>query len=158
MPIVEQDATDLLDAWAAFLEWQSDPTYKANPPSGYLLPGFDYMQAVADLRDSVTTGSITSEFDLHEGIRNIVFASNDGHMSIQTDFNNIFGWERQVALVSASADGQAVPQVWAFRKCPPWIAVLLLMYQATSHSSFKAPLRTILLQWCLLMAWMLLNI
>lgn len=131
MPLVQQDATDLLDAWAAFLEWQSDPTYRTNPPSGYLLPGFDYMQAVADLRDAVNSGSITRELDLHEGIRNILFNTSDGHLNFQSDFNNVFGWERQIALASVSTDGQSVPQVWAAREFLCTLANHLLISQAT---------------------------
>ena len=116
VPIVEKDAISLLDGWAAFLEWQSDPTYRANPPDGYLYPGFDVMQAVADLRDRVTTGNITTEFDLQDGIRNIVFGANDGHMAFMTDFNSVFYWQRATSIISISADGSSVPEVWAARK------------------------------------------
>jgi hypothetical protein len=116
VPIIEKDATGLLDGWAAFLEWQSDPTYKANPPEGYLLPGFDYMQAISDLRDRVTTGNITRELDFQEGIRNILYSSNDGHLAFITDFNSLVSWQRQLALASISNDGQSVPQVWAAGK------------------------------------------
>lgn len=112
IPLVEKDATDLLDGWAAFLEWQSDPTYKANPPDGYMYPGFDYMQAVYDLRNRVTSGNITRELDLQDGIQDILFSSNDGHLNFLTDFNGVIQFERQVGLVAVSVDGQAVPQVY----------------------------------------------
>jgi hypothetical protein len=114
---VEKHATDLLDGWAALLEWQSDPTYKANPPEGYLYPGFDYMQAVADLRDQVTSGNITRELDLHEGIRDILFSSNDGHLNFLTDFNGVLNFERTIGLVAVSSDGQSVPEVYVTRLC-----------------------------------------
>lgn len=114
VPLVVEDAVDLLDGWAAFLEWQSDPTWKADPPSDtYLFPAFDYMQAVADLRDRVTSGSITAELDLHEGIRDIIYSSNDGHMFFRTDFNSVFFWQRAVGLVSVSPDGHSLPEVFA---------------------------------------------
>ena len=116
VPIVRKDATDLLDGWAAFLEWQSDPTYKANPPDGYLLPGIDYFQAIANLRDQVTTGNITRELDFHEGIRDILYGANDGHLAISTDFNAAVYWQRSVSLLSVSTDGSSVPEVWATRE------------------------------------------
>lgn len=116
VPIVQKDATDLLDGWAAFLEWQSDPTYKANPPDGYLLPGIDYFQAIANLRDQVTSGNITGELDFQEGIRDILYGANDGHLAFMTDFNAAVYWQRSVSLLSVSTDGSSIPEVWAARK------------------------------------------
>ena len=114
VPLVVEDAVDLLDGWAVFLEWQSDPTWKADPPSDtFLFPGFDYMQAVADLKDRVISGNITAELDLHEGIRDVIYSSNDGHMFFHTDFNSVFYWQRAVGLVSLSTDGQSLPDIFA---------------------------------------------
>ena len=116
VPIIQKDATDLLDGWTAFLEWQSDPTYKANPPEGYLYPGIDYFKATADLREQVTSGNITRELDFQEGIRDILLGANDGHLAFQTDFNSAVYWQRSVSLLSVSTDGSSVPEVWAARK------------------------------------------
>ena len=116
VPLVEKDATELLDAWAVFLQFQSDPTYKAKPPSGYLYPGIDYFQAIAVLREQVTSGNITRELDFQNGIQDIWWATNDGHLTFSTDFNSAFSWSRQYSIVAISPDGQSIPEVYTLCK------------------------------------------
>lgn len=107
------------------MEWQSDPTYKADPPEGYLYPGIDYFARIADLRERVVTGNITKEIDLHWGINDIMINCHDGHLDFYTDFLSIFNWQRLFPLIAISKDGQSVPDIWVARM---WSCHLSIRY------------------------------
>ena len=58
-----------------YLELQSTLGYLKSPPEGYLIPGFDVMGGMQQIRDKVLNGGYAAQYDFVWELRNIVGAS-----------------------------------------------------------------------------------
>ena len=63
-----------------FLQFQSDISYKKNPPPGYLYPAVDILGGVDELSEKLQSGFYTNEYDLQVDIFKLISAGYDGHM------------------------------------------------------------------------------
>ncbi|CRK21693.1 hypothetical protein BN1723_002808 [Verticillium longisporum] len=113
VPLGQQAALDYLDSVAPYLDWQTDPTYKANPPPDYFFPPHDYYAAMEKVRQKVATGQYDSEYAFQDDFYRSVFGpAHDSHMVVYPDaLSRAFQWQRQRSLVSISEDGTSLPVI-----------------------------------------------
>lgn len=112
VPIVQQDALDLIDGIVAALEFQSDVGHLANPPEGYLLAGVDLFGEIQQIRDDVNSGSYTSEIEFERNMSAVLGKAQDGHLNFKFDGIAPFLYQRQFSLVSVSSDGKELPKLY----------------------------------------------
>ncbi|KAG5974691.1 hypothetical protein E4U55_008097 [Claviceps digitariae] len=114
VPLGKQEAIQFVDAIAPYLEWQSDPAYKKNPPKNYFYPGFDLFANLAKVKSNLQAGKYANEYDFQVDLYKQVWApGQDGHYVLYPDLlSTAFKWSRQpVPLVSISEDGKSLPVI-----------------------------------------------
>ncbi len=100
------------------VEFQSTLTYLKDPPVGWPNEPVDLMAGLDDIAAKVNDGTYTNEFDFENDIAALFITARDGHLAFNgMAYGGAFRWRRNtnIALISASRDGSAVPQVWAIR-------------------------------------------
>jgi len=102
-----------VDAVEPYLEWQSDPGYKADPPPDYYYPGFDMFGALAKVRSNLLADKYPNEYQFQADLYKTVFGpGHDGHFVFYPDaLTKVFEWRRQRSLVSISEDGSSLPVI-----------------------------------------------
>lgn len=113
VPLGKEGAMKIVDGIEPFLEWQSDITYKKNPPKGYFYPGYDMLANLAKVKSNLKSGNYSGEYDFQIDLFQEVSApSSDGHFVLLPDILDIFRWRRQsLAIVSVSEDGDSLPVI-----------------------------------------------
>ncbi|KAI8180792.1 Peptidase S41 family protein ustP [Colletotrichum sp. SAR 10_75] len=113
VPLGKQEAIDLVDSIVPYLEWQSDATYKADPPADYDFPAYDMFAALEKIRSNLEADVYTSEYAFQSALYNEVFGpGHDGHFVYYPDLlTAVFEWTRERALVSISEDGSSLPVI-----------------------------------------------
>ncbi|OIW32669.1 peptidase s41 family protein [Coniochaeta ligniaria NRRL 30616] len=113
VPLKKDEAIALVDALEPYLEWQSDPGYKADPPAGYYYPGYDLFAALAKVRSNLVADKYPNEYQFQADLYNTVFGpGHDGHYVFYPDaLTKVFEWRRQRSLVSISEDGTSLPVI-----------------------------------------------
>lgn len=113
VPIGKQEAINLVDSLEPYLEWQSDPTYKANPPASYSFPGYDLNAGLKTVRANLVANKYTSEYAFQSDLMtNVFFPGHDGHFYFYPDLlarATKFG--RPKGLVSISVTGSSIPAI-----------------------------------------------
>lgn len=113
VPLGKQQGISLVDALVPYLEWQSDATYKANPPASYSFPGYDFKAGLKTVRDNLVNNKYDSEYAFQSDLlTKVFFPGHDGHMYYYPDLiarATKFG--RTNALVSISEDGSSIPVI-----------------------------------------------
>lgn len=116
--IVQDDAAQLVDGIMAALEFQSDLKLLINPPEGYLLAGVDLIGELQQIKDQVTSGAFTNEFDFERNVSAVLGKAHDGHLNFNFDGLATFSYMRQFALISLSSDGLEAPEIYEYSKFP----------------------------------------
>lgn len=118
MPIVKQDALDLVDGLAAFWQFQSTTAYLADPPSDYQYPAVNLTSGLEDITKNINEGSYSGEYEFQKDILELMYSTHDGHMNCPLDLFNVFSFftNGPGSLVSISEDGQKVPKVYLSSK------------------------------------------
>ncbi|EXJ83955.1 hypothetical protein A1O3_04622 [Capronia epimyces CBS 606.96] len=136
VPIVKQDALDLVDSLSAWLESQSTLAYLKNPPQGYLMNSVDLLGGLEDIRNKVSNGSYSGEVPFQNEIANLVASAHDGHLAFIPDTTFIFLYERTIGnLLSVSLDGNSLPEIYSYND--------LALAHNTTLSWKPSPLRII---------------
>ncbi|KAB5576208.1 pyridine nucleotide-disulfide oxidoreductase family protein [Coniochaeta sp. 2T2.1] len=113
VPLKKDAAIALVDAIEPYLEWQSDPGYKADPPASYYYPGYDIFAALAKVRSNLVADKYANEYQFQADLYATVFGpGHDGHFVFYPDaLTKVFEWRRQRSLVSISEDGSSLPVI-----------------------------------------------
>lgn len=112
VPIVKDSALRFIDEIAPYLEWQSDTSYKKNPPQGYFYPGYDIWAELADIRAKIASDTYKTEYAWQSDLfLRIIGPGHDGHMYLYPDLLDSVHWQRNVSLVSVSEDGLKLPAI-----------------------------------------------
>ncbi|KAH7063548.1 hypothetical protein B0J12DRAFT_562125 [Macrophomina phaseolina] len=121
VPINQTAALNLIKTVRPYWEWQSTLAYLKDPPAEYvekIQEPIDVFAELDDLEAKVSDGTITKEYETH-----------DGHFVYVPDsVGGIFNFGRPIPLVSVSSDGKAAPQPYAY---PDVLASIL------GNSTFK---------------------
>lgn len=102
-----------MDSISPYLDWQSDPAYKANPPADYSYAAYDLYANLRAIRTKVSNNGYKNEYDFQADLlENVFLKGHDGHMVLYPDaLARATSFGRRSGLVSISADGAAVPQI-----------------------------------------------
>lgn len=113
VPLGKQEGIKLVDALVPYLEWQSDPTYKANPPASYSYPGYDLKAGLKTVRDNLVNNKYDSEYAFQSDlVSKVFFPGHDGHLYYYPDLlARATKFARPNALVSISTDGSSIPVI-----------------------------------------------
>lgn len=114
IPIVTEDATQLLASLRTYIEFQSDHEYLKYPPDGYTNPPFDLDGALDQIQDNIDSGAYQSEIEFQVDIYDAISQTYDGHFSWAGDIlRGVFSFRVQTGgLASVSADGIADPKIY----------------------------------------------
>jgi hypothetical protein len=98
------------------VEFQSTLAYLKNPPKGWPNEPVDILAGLDDIASKVNGGTYTNEYDFENDIAALFIKAHDGHLNFNgMAYGGAFRWRRNlnIALISASKDGSAVPEVWS---------------------------------------------
>ena len=114
---IEQDAANFtVNSIKQMVEFQSTLAYLKNPPKGWPNEPVDILAGLNDIASKVNGGTYTNEYDFENDIAALFIKAHDGHLNFNgMAYGGAFRWRRNtnIALVSASKDGSAVPEVWS---------------------------------------------
>ncbi|KAL9115960.1 MAG: hypothetical protein Q9227_000328 [Pyrenula ochraceoflavens] len=118
VPLNVSAATQLIDSLPAYIQWQTTLSYLKDPPAEYaekIQPAVDVYGTLQQIRDNVTSGAFENEYQFGFALYRLFQSTHDGHLVYVPDVvSSIFTWGRPVALVSVSADGQAIPEIYVY--------------------------------------------
>ncbi|KAJ8109054.1 hypothetical protein OPT61_g7736 [Boeremia exigua] len=118
VPIDANAANQTVNSIKQMVEFQSTLTYLKDPPTGWPNEPVDLLAGLDDIASRVNDGSYTNEYDFENDIAALLIKAHDGHLAFNGNaYGGAFRWRRNlnIALISASRDGSAVPQVWSIR-------------------------------------------
>ncbi|KKY28855.1 putative peptidase s41 family protein [Phaeomoniella chlamydospora] len=120
--LVQEDALSLLDGLSVWWEFQSTQAYLKDPPSSYPVDGVDLMGGLQQIRQNVTNGQITKEWDFQVEIQTLIWKASDGHFAFFMDLLNVldFGFQDASPLVSISEDGVSLPKIFQYFDLVNW--------------------------------------
>ncbi|KAF2626622.1 peptidase S41 family protein-like protein [Macroventuria anomochaeta] len=118
VPIVAEAANFTVNSVKQMVEFQSTITYLKDPPTGWPNEPVDILAGLDEIASKVNDGTYTNEYDFENDIAALFIKAHDGHLNFNgMAYGGAFRWRRDlnIALISASRDGSAVPQVWSIR-------------------------------------------
>lgn len=118
MPISTAEANFTVTSIKQMVEFQSTLTYLKDPPTGWPNDAVDLLAGLDNIASKVNQGTYTNEYDFENDIAELLVKAHDGHLAFNgMAYGGAFRWRRNlnIALISASRDGSAVPEVWSIR-------------------------------------------
>ncbi|MCJ1265630.1 hypothetical protein MMC22_005510 [Lobaria immixta] len=113
VPIVKEDALQIVTSLAPYFEFQTTIGFLKDPPSGYLLPGVDILGGLARIESHVRDDVYSSEYDFELDLFTLVLSAHDGHFNYRPDiFSGVFEFRRTQSLASISKDGLDLPKIY----------------------------------------------
>jgi hypothetical protein len=116
LPFYSSDASSTIDEIKKMVEFQSTLSYLKDPPTGWPNEAVDIVAGLDNIKSNVESGQYSNEFDFETDIASLMVKAHDGHLGWNgMAYAGAVRWRRSsaVALVSASRDGNEIPQVWA---------------------------------------------
>ncbi|KAF2122064.1 hypothetical protein BDV96DRAFT_136935 [Lophiotrema nucula] len=137
VPLDKEGNIKLIDDLKLYLGWQSNLAYLKNPPPDYTEESVDIMSELDSMQKQLSADGYKSEYDFQSDVNTLLNRAYDNHLTWQPDIlAGVMQFQRPAGteLVSVSADGQSIPEIYSYRD---W-------QLAKNDSSFKpSPIRTI---------------
>ncbi|KAF2648221.1 hypothetical protein K491DRAFT_722752 [Lophiostoma macrostomum CBS 122681] len=137
VPLDKEGNVQLIDDLKLYLEWHSNLAYLKNPPPDYTEEPVDIIGEMNSMQKQLNSGGYTNEYDFQLDLNTLLNRAYDNHLAWQPDIlAGVMQFQRPAGseLVSVSADGVALPEVFAYRD----------LELATQNETFKpSPIRTI---------------
>ena len=118
VPLDKQGNIQLIDDLKLYLQWQSNLAYLKNPPPEYTEDPLDIMGEMDSMQKQLSSGGYTNEYNFQLDLMTLLNRAYDNHLAWQPDIlAGAMQFQRPTGseLVSVSADGVALPEVFAFR-------------------------------------------
>lgn len=115
-PFNQNLSVALIDYIVPYINFQSDLAYLKNPPSTYLMPAVDILGGLQDIRQNASAGTYTSQYAFDAAITDLVAKAHSGHFVYTSGLVSAFEYQNDVALISVSEDGLALPEVYVAGK------------------------------------------
>ncbi|KAF1950303.1 hypothetical protein CC80DRAFT_598320 [Byssothecium circinans] len=138
VPLDKEGNVQLIDELKIYLQWQSNLGFLKNPPAEYTEQPVDLIEEMDSMQKQIKMGGYSNEYDFQLDLNQLFNRAYDNHLSWQPDilagvmqFQRPTGWE----LVSVSADGNALPEIYSYRD--------LELARNTSGAFKPSPVRTI---------------
>ncbi|KAF4637196.1 hypothetical protein G7Y89_g886 [Cudoniella acicularis] len=94
------------------LQFQSTLTYLKNPPSSYQQPGVDLIEGLATLQKGIDDNIFPNEYDFEASLQTLLYATHDGHVTLQAGVLQVFTFQSPYDIVSLSLDGIQLPNLY----------------------------------------------
>jgi hypothetical protein len=115
VPIIQNDAFQIVDGLKALIEWQSTLGWLKNPPVGYPFPPVDLLAGLEELRSQVQSGDLKGEFEFEWNLIDLLSSARDGHLQFHPDADYVFEFRNPMGnLISVSSDGTDLPEVYLY--------------------------------------------
>ena len=105
-------ALDFLDYYNTTLQFQTTLDTLKNPPPSYKQPPFDISAALTDIKQQIQHGEFQNEYQFEVAVMEVVFATHDAHISLNTGILSAFTFGSPLRIVSASTDGIEMPKIY----------------------------------------------
>ncbi|KAF2849332.1 hypothetical protein T440DRAFT_427004 [Plenodomus tracheiphilus IPT5] len=118
VPIDKEGNAKLIDDVKLFVKWQSNTAYLKNPPPGYTETPVDIVGALDKMKIQLSSDSFRNEYDFQTQMMNLFINAYDNHFAWQPDIlASAMQFQRPpgTELVSISADGKALPEIYTYR-------------------------------------------
>lgn len=123
VPLNKDEDMALIEELMLYLSWQSNIEYLLHPPAGYTEQGIDILTKIQTIYNGLSDGTYKDEYHFQADLSEALNEAYDFHLYFYPDISNIFFFQRgnfdasdRFALVSVSADGQALPQLFNYCK------------------------------------------
>lgn len=118
VPLGAAQALALVDSIRPYVDWQSTLAYLKNPPRSYQLEGVDIIGGLDAISQAISANFYQNELSFQLALNSLIGSANDGHFAFIPDIFKAFAFRipPSAALVSVSADGKALPQLYTFGK------------------------------------------
>lgn len=114
LPLDADDAVTVIGIIKEYTAFQTSLAYLKDPPESYQQPSVDLMSGLDRLSDDVTAGKYDRQYDFDLALRSLFTTAHEGHLNAGTGVLGLFTWRLRDTIVAVSADGQELPQVYAF--------------------------------------------
>ncbi len=111
-PINSTIALDFLSYYNDNIQFQSTLAYLKNPPSSYQQPAIDVIGSLNNISQRVRAGEFKSEYAFEAAVQEVVYATHDDHVTLDTGILGAFTFGSPLRIVSASTDGIALPKIY----------------------------------------------
>jgi hypothetical protein len=119
VPVISKaEAAALIDEIKLYLSWQSNVAYYSNPPADFKGEQADVSARLNEIAATAAKGKYANEYELQRDLSLALTQTYDFHLAYTPDILGQFLFYRgkpgELALVSLSADGQAVPKLYNY--------------------------------------------
>ena len=133
IPFDSKRATAFITELRKYLQFHSTTEVLKNPPSGYLSRPVDLWGDLGHINQLAAGNKYANQADFDEDIYNLFSSANDGHLSIKgLCSQKLFVYLTTMPVVSVSADGLQLPEIYSARK-----SILMPMFRQLSLISFS---------------------
>ena len=115
-PFNQNLSVALIDYIIPYINFESDLAYLKNPPSTYLMPAVDILGGLQEIRQNASVGTYTSQYAFDSALSDLVAKAHNGHFIYIPGLIGAFEYQNDMALVSISEDGLALPEVYVGSK------------------------------------------
>ncbi|KAI8939568.1 hypothetical protein NX059_003332 [Plenodomus lindquistii] len=118
VPLDRDGNMKLIDDVKMFAKWQSNIAYVKNPPKGYTEKPVDVMGTLDSMKSQLTSGGFENEYEFQTQLMELFTSAYDNHFAWQPDIlASAMQFQRGpgTELVSVSADGKALPEIFTYR-------------------------------------------
>ncbi|KAK0720274.1 hypothetical protein B0H67DRAFT_181649 [Lasiosphaeris hirsuta] len=108
---VENDAA-LIEYLIPYVLFQSSLGDLTEPPSGYLLPGFDILGGLEEIKSKLFSGGYSNQWEFAQDLYSIFTEASDGHFNYKPSLLTVFRFRIPRNVISISSDGISPPKIY----------------------------------------------
>lgn len=112
VPFNDAVATRFINYYNMTLQFQSTTAFLKDPPAGYQQPSVDVQQVLGQIQANVTAGVYKNQYSFEADLQVLVQRMHDSHVTLSAGILDAFSFLSPVGLVSVSADGKQLPEIY----------------------------------------------
>lgn len=109
-------ASEFLQYYKDTVVFQSTLKHLAMPVASYQQPATDLLGNLNAIQSAVNSGAFNNEFDFETAVLRAVYATHEGHLSLNIGATYPFSFGTSNAITSVSSDGIELPKPYLTRK------------------------------------------
>ncbi|KAH7137927.1 hypothetical protein B0J11DRAFT_115 [Dendryphion nanum] len=118
VPLDKEGNIKLIDDLKLYVGWQSNLAFLKNPPAEYTEDSVDVIGEMNSMQQQLRSNGYQSEYEFQLDLTTLFNRAYDNHLAWQPDIlAGVMQFQRPAGteLVSISSDGNALPEIFAFR-------------------------------------------